>query len=217
MRPKPTYKPKERSNQHGRRAQRKLHVSRMPIGSRHSSSVLSPHKADLREWFAQELPFDEILLRLKKRKLVVSRSALSAYRKRMQREQLQEIVLDRLASGAVASDRVERELARNPAPEMSVLIGLLRNLIFTLTTRSQNAMPVPAIVELMRPVMEWVKVLEKRADRELEREKFAFTQKSKIELGLDAIEAEVRGNAEAAKVFARLREVIRERDEEVKK
>lgn len=215
MRPKPTYKPKERSNQHGRRAQRKVRVQRTLIG-RQARNRLTPHREDLREWFRAELPYAEILERLKKRKVKSSISAIGEYRQRLYREELQETVLTRIATGAMARDKVVKELGIHGTADVGTLIALIQNLIFVLTTSSRSAMSVDDVTALLRPVLDWVKVLEKRADRELEREKFGFLQKSKIEVGLDAIEAEVRGNAEAARVFARLREVVREREKEEK-
>ena len=216
MRPPPTYTPKKRSSQHGRRAQRRIRNPRIPLGQRQARSKLTPHREDLRSWFHAEIPYAEIQERLKKRKVAISISAIGSYRQRLYREELQETVLTRIATGAMARDKVVKELGIHGTADVGTLIALIQNLIFVLTTSSRSAMSVDHVTALLRPVLDWVKVQEKREDRELEREKFAFLQKSKIEIGLDAIEAEVRGNAEAAKVFARLREVVRNREAEEK-
>lgn len=204
---RPTYKPKPRPNTHGRRAQASKRPTRIGM-DRYHPSVLGPHKEDLRQWFAIEMPFDDILERLKKKKVKTTKQALSKMRQRMQREQLQEIVLDRIATGAAAHARVTKELGANPAPAIQTLIALIQNLIFTITTAGRGFMNIEDVTGLMRPVLEWVKIQEKREDRALDREKFEAAQRTKIESGLDAIESEVKGNPEAARIFAKLRTML---------
>ena len=150
MRPPPTYTPKTRSSQHGRRAQRRIRNPRIPLGQRQARSKLTPHREDLRSWFHAE-----IQERLKKRKVAISISAIGSYRQRLYREELQETVLTRIATGAMAREKVEKELGTHGTADVGTLIALIQNLIFLLTTRSQSVLSVDDVTALLRPVLEW--------------------------------------------------------------
>lgn len=176
MRPPPTYTPKKRSSQHGRRAQRRVRKQRVPLGERQARNKLTPHREDLRAWFHAELPYAEILERLKKRKVISSLSAVSAYRQRLYREELQETVLTRIATGAAARDKVVKELGIHGTADVETLIALIQNLIFLLTTRSQSLLSVDDVTSLLRPVLEWSRLKLKERETAVAERKVALLE-----------------------------------------
>lgn len=145
---------------------------------RYHPSVLGPHKEDLRQWFAIEMPFDDILERLKKKKVKTTKQALSKMRQRMQREQLQEIVLDRIATGAAAHAKVTKELEANPAPEIQTLIALIQNLIFTIATSGRGFISIDHVTGLMKPVLEWSRLQLKERETSVAERKVALLEEA---------------------------------------
>lgn len=176
MRPKPTYKPKERSNQHGRRAQRRLRHPRIPLGQRQARNRLTAHREDLRAWYHAETPYAEIQERLAKRGFKCSISAISAYRQRLWREELQETVLARIATGAMARDKVAKELGIHGTADVETLIALVQNLIFTITTRATSALSVDDVTALLRPVLEWSRLKLKERETAVSERKVALLE-----------------------------------------
>ena len=173
------FKPKPRPNSHGRRAQRSKRPTpniEMGMTGIYRGSKLGPYKVQLREWFALELSFDEILQRLAKHKVKVSKQALSQMRKKLQREHLQEIVLDRIASGAAAHSRVVKELGENPAPDTQTLIALVQNLIFTMATKGQHLFTASQLSSLLRPVLEWSRLQLKERETSVAERKVALLE-----------------------------------------
>lgn len=199
------FKPKAKSRSHGRRAR----LSRSPttLLGQYRPNQLSPHKAELREWFAAEISYDEILNRLEKKGTRTTKQQLSKMRTRLQREHLQEIVLDRIATGARAHEKVSKEFAKNPPPDVNSLVLLFQNLIFTIITKGQQLFTVGQVSSLMRPVLEWSRLQLK------ERETAVAERKMKLleETAAKAREAEgVVGDSKLSQEekMARMRQIF---------
>jgi len=89
-----------------------------------------------------------------------------------QAQRLQECLLERIAESARFCREIEKQLRQHPAPELETIIHLYRMLILKLGTQLQAA---PELLEtvgsLIKPVMDWARIEEQRADRELARQK----------------------------------------------
>jgi len=82
--------------------------------------------------------------------------------------QVQERLLDQLAQGAKLCQDVERQLRQYPAPELQTIIQLHRSLVLKLSVEAQADPDLFKLVStLMKPVMDWARLEEKRRDREL--------------------------------------------------
>ncbi len=86
---------------------------------------------------------------------------------------LQECVLEQIAQGAQLCQAVERQLGAHPAPELQTIIQLHRSLVLKLSVQAQSDPGLFNLVStLMRPVIEWARLEEKRKDRELAEQKY---------------------------------------------
>jgi hypothetical protein len=82
-------------------------------------------------------------------------------------------LLEQIAEGARLCEQVERQLARHPAPGLETLIKLCRAKILKLSVQAQAAPgQFKLVCDLMRPVMEWARLEEKRKERELAEQKY---------------------------------------------
>jgi hypothetical protein len=67
---------------------------------------------------------------------------------------------------------VERQLGESPAPELETLIKLYRVLILKFSLEANVAPELFKLVcDLMKPVMDWARLQEKRKERELAEQK----------------------------------------------
>ena len=81
-------------------------------------------------------------------------------------------LLRQIAQGAAICKKVERQLAKHPAPRLETLIKLHRLMILKLSLEAEAAPNLFKLVnDLMRPVIEWARLEEKRKDRELAEQK----------------------------------------------
>jgi hypothetical protein len=81
---------------------------------------------------------------------------------------LQETLLERIAEGAKMCREFQEQLRQHPAPDLETLIKLHRVLVLTLSADAQASPALlPLITALMKPVMDWARLEEKRKDREL--------------------------------------------------
>jgi hypothetical protein len=89
------------------------------------------------------------------------------------REQLQAELLSQITHGARLCADVETKLSQNPAPELETLIKLYRVLILKFSLEAEVA---PALFrlanDLMKPVLDWARLQEKRKERELAEQKY---------------------------------------------
>ncbi len=80
---------------------------------------------------------------------------------------LQEQLLEQLESGARQCVEVERRLAGCGSPETELLIKLHRALVLRCTLDPAGAEEMVKMTrDLMRPIMEWARLEEKRRERE---------------------------------------------------
>jgi hypothetical protein len=102
-------------------------------------------------------------------------------------EELQERLLEQIAEGGKLCQEIESQLRQHPSPELETIIKLHRVLVLSLSAEAQ-AMPerFHLVSALMRPVMEWARLEEKRKVRELAEQKYrdeAAAQKAKEDSG----------------------------------
>jgi hypothetical protein len=102
-------------------------------------------------------------------------------------EELQERLLEQIAEGGKLCQEIESRLRQHHSPELETIIKLHRVLVLSLSAEAQ-AMPerFHLVSSLMRPVMEWARLEEKRKVRELAEQKYrdeAAAQKAKEERG----------------------------------
>jgi hypothetical protein len=88
-------------------------------------------------------------------------------------QQLQERLLAQIATGAVECQEIENQLRQHAAPELETIIKLHRVLVLKLSAESQAVPEVLHLVgTLMKPVMDWARLEEKRKDRDLAQRKY---------------------------------------------
>ena len=81
--------------------------------------------------------------------------------------QLQESLLARIAQGAVLCRELDAQLRQHPAPELETIIKLYRVLLLKLSAEVQAVPDLRHLVStLIKPVMDWARLEEKRKDRE---------------------------------------------------
>ena len=87
---------------------------------------------------------------------------------------LEQKLLRQISRGAALCRAVERSLAGNPAPEVETLIKLFRVLILKFSVEA-NAAPglLKLVNDLMKPVLDWARLEEKRKEREFAEHKYA--------------------------------------------
>ena len=113
-----------------------------------------------------------------------SRSKPSARRLR----QMQTELLEQIALAARHCRELEGQFGEHPAPELETLIRLHRVLVLNLSLRAERAPELLKLVkELMKPVMDWAQLQEKRKQRELAEQKYR-----------DQVEAQKAAGARAA-------------------
>jgi hypothetical protein len=84
-------------------------------------------------------------------------------------QRAQEWLLERIGQGAALCRELETRLRQDPAPEIETIIKLYRILVLTLSAEVRAVPELRHLVTaLMRPVMEWARIEEKRKDREQE-------------------------------------------------
>jgi hypothetical protein len=88
-------------------------------------------------------------------------------------QELQERLLAQIAEGAVLCEEVEQAFGENRTPQLETLVKLYRVLVLKLCVEAQEAPTLLKLAnELMRPVLEWARLEEKRKERELAEQKY---------------------------------------------
>jgi hypothetical protein len=86
-------------------------------------------------------------------------------------QRLQQSLLERIVESAKLCQEIEKQLRQYSGPELETIIQLHRMLILKLSAQVQAA---PELLEhvstLIKPVMDWARIEEKRSDRELARQ-----------------------------------------------
>ncbi|MGH7967952.1 MAG: hypothetical protein ACREIC_04410 [Limisphaerales bacterium] len=105
------------------------------------------------------------------------------------REQLREELLAQITHGGRLCAELESQLGKNPPPELETLIKLYRVMILKFSAEANVAPEIFKLVtDLMKPVMDWARLQEKRRERELAERKYR-----------DQVEAEKAARAKADK------------------
>ena len=103
-----------------------------------------------------------------------------------------EWLLAQIGEGARHCRAIEAEFGKNPPPELETLIKLHRVMVLQLSSKEETERETIGLVTaLMRPVMEWARLQEKRKERELAEEKYRAH--------LEAQQAAIQQELEAAK------------------
>lgn len=131
--------------------------------------MLDAHAAQLDSWLGEEkLSLTEARERLAKLGAQVSVARLRRWQRQRESQQLEELLLDQIARGARLCARVERQLRRHPAPGLETLIQLHRVLVLKFSLEADAAPGLLRLVkDLMKPVLEWERLLEERKGRDL--------------------------------------------------
>ncbi len=89
------------------------------------------------------------------------------------RRELQEKVLEQISYGSDLCEELNRNFTEKQTPELELLIKLFRVLILKLSVQA-NAEPGQARLasDLVRPVLEWARLEEKRKEREFAEKKY---------------------------------------------
>jgi hypothetical protein len=86
---------------------------------------------------------------------------------------LEEELLERLAQGARLCQELESKLRQDPAPELETILKLHRVLVLRLSAEAQARPEMLSLVSaLMKPLLDWARIEEKRKDRELAEQKY---------------------------------------------
>ena len=149
-------------------------------------SKLARHTEQLDEWFGkEELTLAAVRERLAQAGCSVSLARLSDWRINRDWERRREQVLNQIAAGARHCGQLEEQFGKNPPPELEILIKLHRVIILQLSAQMHsNPDAVRSVTTLMKPVMDWARLEEKRKDRELAEQKYrdeVEAQKSEAE------------------------------------
>ena len=90
---------------------------------------------------------------------------------------VQEQLLNQIEEGAKLCRKVEAQLRAHPAPGLETIVQLYRVLVLKVSGELQAQPETLALINaLMRPVLDWERLEEKRKDRELEQQKYRDQQ-----------------------------------------
>ena len=91
----------------------------------------------------------------------------------MEAQELQERLLAQIAQGGKLCQEVEGELSQHRCPELETIIKLHRVLVLRLSGEAE-AIPdhFKLVSSLMKPLMEWAQLEERRKQRELAEQKY---------------------------------------------
>jgi len=111
------------------------------------------------------------------------------------RHHLEEQLLSQISQGARLCAEVESKLSQDPAPELETLIKVYRVLILKLSLEANVAPELFKLASgLMKPVMDWARLQEKRRELELAEQKY----RDHVEARKTAQAREARAQAGAA-------------------
>lgn len=168
----------------------------------------TPHAEAILGWFATEpeLRLVDAVTRLADLGVKATPGELSIFLRRHRDEDEREKMLYGVATGAEKCRELDEAFAKNPAPELSLLIKLLKNLILNLNLNPDTAPEhLELATNLMRPVIEFARIEQKQRDAELNLEKFRDSTRSKVDAGLDEIAALFKSLPELQAEFDALR------------
>ena len=133
-----------------------------------ATGKLGPFVARLEQWFgAEQLPVPEAQRRLKTLGCDVPLNVLTEWRRTREQRALQKQFFSMLKEAGQQCRAIEEEFGRLPAPELETLIKVHRSMVLKLSMQA-NLTPEALVMvsTLMKPVLEWGRLEEKRRDRE---------------------------------------------------
>ena len=132
-------------------------------------TTLQDHAELLDQWLEQ----DQLSMSAARRRLAKLGCTVSAGELRLwQAARRQELLLGQIARCARECREVEQQLDHYPAPELETIIKLHRVLLLKFSAEANVAPEMLKFVkELMKPVMDWARLQEKRKDRETEQQR----------------------------------------------
>lgn len=158
-------------------------------------SKLDQYAEQLAAMDAERKTLAEMQAWLKQEGCAVANSTLSSYLEGLRQAATQASILERITSGAQQCAAIEKQFAKNPAPGMETLVGLLRVFILNLSANSSvDPKLLSVAASLLQPVLKWNEMQLKQSALMLDREKFKESLRSKIQAGLDQILAEANNN-----------------------
>lgn len=181
-------------------------------------SKLDPHAERLDEWFGiQKLSIAQVQEQLKLDGCVVSSGRLSTWWAARQSQQMQNQLLAQISTGSNQCKEVEKQLGKNPAPELETLVKLHRVLILKLSSQA-NVDPslYEVVFNMMKPVLKYAELQEKRKRNDLDREIFETEVSEKLldqALRAKADEINSSNMSNADKIAAMRREAFKSVDE----
>lgn len=138
-------------------------------------SKLDAYAERLDEWFSGGMTLDQAKEQLRLDGCSVSRSRLGEWWSARLQGKQEDALLRQIATGARQCQEVERELGKNPAPDMNLLMGLHRVLILKLTTGATNNPEMLELVNrMMKPVIQFARLKQLGEQIALDRDKFQF-------------------------------------------
>ena len=142
--------------------------------SKRKESKLDNYADQLEQWLgAEQMTLSQAQEQLAKMGCVVSLGRLSEWRRGRAWERTRAQLLEQIAEGARHCEEVEKEFGKNPPPELETLIKLHRLTILQLSAqKNADRETISLVTALMRPVMEWARLEEKRRERELAEQKY---------------------------------------------
>jgi hypothetical protein len=106
------------------------------------------------------------------------------------RKRRPEKLLEKIALSARQCQELERQFGQNPPPKLETLLKLHRVLIFRLSTGADDqASLLQAVADMMKPLLTWAGLQEKRREQDLAERKYrdqVAAQKAAIERELAA-------------------------------
>jgi hypothetical protein len=87
--------------------------------------------------------------------------------------QLQEDLLDQIALAARHCRELEAQFGEHPAPGLETIIKVHHTLVLNLSLQAEEAPErLKQVKDLMKPIMDWAQLQEKRRQRELAEQKY---------------------------------------------
>lgn len=171
-------------------------------------SKLDPFAEALAEWETAQVPLAEMQERLREKGCSVSLSRLSGFLESQRERDLQSRLLDRITSGARQVQEVEKAFAGNPPPEIETLLKLHRVLILKLSTQAELDPKLLGLVnQMMRPVLDMMKLQTAMQELHLSQEKFALLKRKADQA--DAARQVVESTLTPEEQRERLREILK--------
>jgi hypothetical protein len=176
-------------------------------------SKLDPFAERLDEWLGEKnMTYDQVRAQLRLDGCDVSSGRLSEWWQARRSAKQQRQLISQIVTGARAAREVETEFGQNPAPELDVIIKLLRVLILQFSTEANdNRDVVKQLSALMKPVMVWAQLQEHARDREFEETKYKQALKSKLDVALDEMAATLKQHPDLLADYQAWRERLNNR------